>query len=545
MLSLAFILGITFGYYSRLSECKKVVVAQSNAALPTTIVLSDNSDDEIRAYYQGLNSLSESERQGQNLLKNLKPILSNGQIMYSYDTNNGKAIWQMYEIIDRDWDKSPADQITYGTYDANTNTITGYQYGTSNSTTKNDPYVRALYVDRSVDNPMKAWGNHDQKYGGINREHIWPKSHGFDEVDGSNSDGARGDPMHLWAADGYTNNIHSNYFYGYVDTTKDYVDCQTKISYSVGNYRGTSKALGTGTVFEPQDSDKGDIARAVFYMVARYNNLAGATSGIDANEPNLTLENGLTGNNATGTSTPTQAYSLGILQDLLEWNKLDPVDDFEIHRNNLCFNNYTKNRNPFIDFPEWADYIWGTSVDGTYDSTGTGSANPQSDKINGGTRLLSASKLSMEVGNSVDVTIEVDEEVAITNSDEEIVSIERNDKTLTISALKEGKTTITAKATINAEEVTQKLEITVKGAGGSGETSESDSSDSSGDKPSGEGFKLDTKMIIIIGAAALVLIIILVIVFASLSKKQKKKVIKTAKKVVKKSSSNSSKSKKK
>ena len=50
---------------------------------------------------------------------------------------------------------------------------------------------------------------------------------------------------------------------------------------------------------------------------------------------------------------------MGILQDLLEWNKLDPVDEFEIHRNNLLYRNFSFNRNPFIDFPEWAEYIWG------------------------------------------------------------------------------------------------------------------------------------------------------------------------------------------
>ena len=85
----------------------------------------------------------------------------------------------MYEIADRDWVKSPANQLTIGTYDSATNTITGYQYST-NSTYQsgNNPYVHALYNNRDLDNQAKAWGNHEQDGWGINQEHIWAKSPG-------------------------------------------------------------------------------------------------------------------------------------------------------------------------------------------------------------------------------------------------------------------------------------------------------------------------------------------------------------------------------
>ena len=178
--------------------------------------------------------------------------------------------------------------------------------------------------------------------------------------------------MHLMAGNGYSNNIHSNYFYGYVDRNKITTDCGAKYSNQKGNYLGTSKTMGSGLVFEPQDSDKGDIARALFYMAARYNNFDGDTA-IDSDNPNLRLANVIV--TTTGyQSTISVAGEYGILSDLLEWNKLDPVDEFELHRNNLCYNNYTNNRNPFIDFPEWADLIWGE------DKT-TKSANPTSDEI--------------------------------------------------------------------------------------------------------------------------------------------------------------------
>ena len=385
-LACSILLALLAGSSLALLNNKKVVnetEAYSTSSLPTTIDLNDTSAADIRSYYSSLNSLTANERKGTNLLKNLKTILKNEQKYYSYDSGNG--IWQLYEITDRDWVKSPASSTVYGTYDSVNNKLIDYTYGTSNSNGKNNPYIHALYINRNVDNQTLAWGNHNQDEWGINREHVWPKSLGFEDVgDG----GARGDPMHLMAGNGYSNNIHSNYFYGYVDTDSSYTDCGTKYSNQYGNLRGTSLTKGSGMVFEPQDCDKGDIARAIFYMVARYNYLSGSDSdGIDSNNPNLTLVQESTCNE-TYVSTTTYPGRMGVLTDLLAWHHADPVDEFEIHRNNLLYTNYTNNRNPFIDFPEWVDYIWGTaSYSGnqyqSYDSTPTGTANPSSDTING------------------------------------------------------------------------------------------------------------------------------------------------------------------
>ena len=343
----------------------KPVEGYDKSSIPTTINLNDLSDDSIRSYYSNLNSLNESERRGDNLLKNLKGILKNGQKYLSYDT--GKTdIWKVYEIVDRDWKLSPASEIEG--YNSATKTITGYVYGKSTSSKGSNPYIHALYVDRNVENQMTAWSNHDQTMWGINQEHIWAKSQGFNE---SGAGGARGDIMHLWAADGKTNNLHNDHTFGYVDKTKSY-STPNGISYAQNNYLGVSKTFGTGKVFEPQDSDKGDIARALFYMAARYNNFDGDTN-IDSDNPNLRLTN-ITEEKSAYTSSTTVVGEYGVIKDLLEWNKLDPVDEFELHRNNLCYNNYTNNRNPFIDFPEWADYIWGENSEKK-------SANPSSDDI--------------------------------------------------------------------------------------------------------------------------------------------------------------------
>lgn len=384
LLPIAMAMGALFGVY-------KKPITEANAytkdgQLVSTIKLKDNTDQEIKNYYSSLNNLSSSELQGNNLLKNLKPILKNNQKYFKYD---GDSLWALYEIIDRDWEKSPASAISG--YDPSTNTITGYEYGTSMSNKGTNPYIHALYVDRNVDNQTRAWDDHQQTQWGINQEHIWPKSQGFNA---GGAGGARGDPMHLWAGNGRVNGTeHNNNMYGFVDLNKSYTNPYDAKSFKnlKDNYSGKSLTVptSTDTVFEPQDCDKGDIARAIFYMVARYNNIAGNDTTINQDNPNLTLSQttkSLT--SYTTTYSNKQTGYMGLMTDLLYWNHLDPVDEFEIHRNNLLFNNYTFNRNPFIDYPEWADYIWGKPVYNgrnyvSYSSTPTGSVNLSADVING------------------------------------------------------------------------------------------------------------------------------------------------------------------
>lgn len=434
--------------------------AQSSSELPTTIYLDGVDEPDVRAYYSELNNKADSKKTGTNLLASLKPILKNNQKYYKYGSD--MSIWQVYEISDRDWEKSPASAITYGSYDSSTNTITGYVYG-DNDDPKNDPYIHALYTNRESNDQTKAWGDHTQKgTWGINREHIWAKSHGFDtEPSSSDNGGARGDLMHLWPGNGKANNIHNNLFFGNVDKRKEYTDLGDKYWPSIsGNYKGESLTLGSGTVFEPQDKDKGDIARAIFYMVARYNYYGGADGDpINGNNPNLVLAADLSENDRVGTSSETDPYSMGILSDLLEWNRLDKPDAWEIHRNDLLYRNYTMNRNPFIDFPEWADYIWG-------EKAGTGIADPTKDALNDwkgdivGTVTLNKDKLALKTGSN--------ETLIATSSDGSPISWSSNNTSVAIvnssgkvSAIAKGNTTITASATIEGTLVSATCQVTV------------------------------------------------------------------------------------
>lgn len=162
---------------------------------------------------------------------------------------------------------------------------------------------------------------------GWNREHVWPLS----KLGGDTKLTAGHDAHHIRPADVSVNADRGNLEYG--------------IAYDIVNdtyAEGSSKCKKTGLYFEPRNEVKGDIARMLFYMAVRY-------EGDVTGEADLELVY-----DALSTST----YEFGNLALLLEWNRLDPVDEFEINRNNVIYT-YQKNRNPFIDYPNLADLIWG------------------------------------------------------------------------------------------------------------------------------------------------------------------------------------------
>ena len=390
--SAAALLGGAFLLSANATETKATGPQSSSIKSTQTINLNDTAESAVRTYYKDLNGRNLS---GTDLLKALRPILQDFTY-YSYDD-----VWQIYEITDREWNLSPASSTTYGTYNSSTNKITNYAYG-ENADPKNNPYIHCLYRNLDSDGNtvesgrITAYGDHTQQ-GGFNREHVWCQSRGFKAPSGANGP-AGTDVHHLIAGDGFVNgndNQHNNNPYGFVDKTKTHYDASTMGKdyglYCAGNLGGkpvNSSSSDVGTkVFEPQDSDKGDIARACFYMVACYNNLSG-TETITQYNPDLTLCDYATSNSTSEISSEVgHAVGMGILRDLLAWHRMDPVDDYEIHRNNLIYENYQHNRNPFIDYPDWVEAIWGsvtlneTTHKVTYDSTPVGYADPENDDV--------------------------------------------------------------------------------------------------------------------------------------------------------------------
>lgn len=370
-----------------------------------TIDLNDLSDSDIRQYYASAAGFS-----GTDLLAQLKTIIITNPLNTSkpaqyYSYSNVRDI---YNITDRQWSLynvngySGSNSVGNGSYSSTTNKITNYSY-------KDDPYLHFYYRDDNESNPHTGSTRQTSTESGVSnhsmlcQEHLWSKTLGFKPTSGSGSPNAGTDLHHLVAADFAVNSwAHSNLSWGNVQesvTNNDFYDTATKWGSNesasghnaiINNKTGTpsnftEKDQGHLKVFEPQDCDKGDIARALLYMVARYNWI-GATDNSNYVEPYLEQVN-MVINQTTNSSAGKGPVPFGCLNDLLTWHFNDLPDQYEIHRNNLIYNNYQHTRNPFIDFPDFVSYIWGqpqtnpTSASSKYNPTGT--ANPATDTING------------------------------------------------------------------------------------------------------------------------------------------------------------------
>jgi endonuclease I len=165
--------------------------------------------------------------------------------------------------------------------------------------------------------------------GCYNREHSWPKSWFGGEIAPMYTD-----LFHLIPTDSYVNSLRNNYPYGDVGTALITTDNGSKIGYCVNpGYNNL--------VFEPRNEYKGDLARNYFYMATRY-------FKEDTGWPGSAM--------ATGSQLKPWAIAL-----LLTWAQNDPVSAKETARNNAVYA-IQKNRNPFIDHPEYATAIWGSNV---------------------------------------------------------------------------------------------------------------------------------------------------------------------------------------
>ena len=180
----------------------------------------------------------------------------------------------------------------------------------------NSDNVILLYLGKSIPKANKAKNNQKDFW---NREHVWAKSRG----DFGTRLGAGTDLHHLRPSDATVNSARGNKWFD-----------------NGGNIHSEAKECRTDSdSWEPRDAVKGDIARMMFYMAVRYEK----EDGVD-----LELTN-----NPQDNKNPEH----GVLSTLLKWHKADPVDDFEKKRNETIYS-IQGNRNPFIDFPDFANYIF-------------------------------------------------------------------------------------------------------------------------------------------------------------------------------------------
>jgi endonuclease I len=183
-----------------------------------------------------------------------------------------------------------------------------------------------------------------------NREHTWPKSLGFPNPTDSSG---RPNPPHtdghmLYASHVGYNSDRGNSPYGLCSgcTARP-----TTLNHGVGGSGTANTNYFNANTFQVWDYRKGDMARAVLYMVVRYQ---GGTNVSGAREPRLEITDDrslIVGKDAT-TCTGCIGY-MGLKSVLLNWNDQDPPDERERYRNAMV-QTFQGNRNPFIDHPEWA-----------------------------------------------------------------------------------------------------------------------------------------------------------------------------------------------
>lgn len=228
---------------------------------------------------------------------------SNGNIKYTGDT----LLSKLNELISTDTTNKVYDDLddVYRTTDIDPN---------------NPDKVILYYTGESRSYNFSGFS------GTINREHVWPQSHFGDS--GERQTSPFSDAHHVRPCDSSLNSSRGNSYFDELSkgTTDDF-----------GN-------MWSGGIFYPSKAYRGDAARICFYVAARYTNL----SFVDD------ASSGDTGQN----------LEMGNLSALLKWNEEYGVSASEIRRNNAVAA-IQNNRNPFIDHPEFAEYIWG---DGSYDS---------------------------------------------------------------------------------------------------------------------------------------------------------------------------------
>ncbi|MCU7615569.1 endonuclease [Chryseobacterium sp. PBS4-4] len=249
-------------------------------------------------YYSSANGLS-----GAPLKTALSSIITNGHQDKGYN-----GLWTAYKTTDIDKN-----------YENDGSILDIY----SERPTSSDPYNFTPVNDQC--------GTYSTEGNCYNREHIVPQSL-FNEASPM-----RNDIHFIRATDGKVNGMRSNYPFGKVGSTT--------FTSQNGSKLGSSASSGfSGTVFEPIDEFKGDVARMIFYFVTRYQNQLSSFSS---------------GNMLGSSAFPgLQTWELNVL---LTWHNQDPVSQAEINRNNASYT-FQGNRNPFIDNPSYVNQIWGSQT---------------------------------------------------------------------------------------------------------------------------------------------------------------------------------------
>ena len=213
-------------------------------------------------------------------------------------------------------------------------------YSSSTHFRSTDWHPDGYFWDMYSSNKRTSWS-------GLNREHCMPKSWFGISSGQENSAPISTDLNNLYPSDPNANQEKSNYPLGETGSSLIYTNGVSKVGKSA--FAGYS-----GTVFEPADEYKGDFARTYMYMVTCYEDYSTAWQ-------------------STGTSSMLYQNTYPVFKPyavnlLLKWHRNDPVSEKELNRNDAVYD-VQHNRNPYIDYPALAEYIWGNGKGKEWDAS--------------------------------------------------------------------------------------------------------------------------------------------------------------------------------
>ena len=229
-------------------------------------------------------------------------------------------------------------------------------YGSGTSSTWGAFYTTDAVVENGQRRVLDMYSAEKRYFGskgsavdGMNIEHSVAKSWW-----GGAKNNAYYDIHHLNPSDANANTAKSNYPLAEIQGNPTWENGVTFIGNATIN--GKSEK-----VFEPCDEYKGDFARTYMYMFTCYQDLTWKYTWM----------------NDEKSAYPT--LKPWAVELLLKWHKQDPVSEKEVNRNNAVYA-VQGNRNPFVDYPQFAEYVWGDSINFVFHLTGevedgTGSGN--------------------------------------------------------------------------------------------------------------------------------------------------------------------------
>jgi alpha-tubulin suppressor-like RCC1 family protein/endonuclease I len=188
--------------------------------------------------------------------------------------------------------------------------------------------IKLTYSGDSVLKTASSWG----------REHLWPSSRGVPNTDNSYLDLFNIRPVYSSLTSARGAKFYDN---------SDLSDALYQAPAAALAAADTSKDTDS---WQPSADERGDIARALFYMDVRYN-------GGDGSSTDLSLDNVI-----------VNGSTMAVISTLLQWSHADPVSDEERRRNATIYSLYQHNRNPFVDNPEYVDAVFGDMVTEADDS---------------------------------------------------------------------------------------------------------------------------------------------------------------------------------